>query len=35
MIASPQPELHHLLRRLEFPNSAKEALACLGELITL
>lgn len=27
---SPQPELHHVLRRAEFPQSAKDALACLG-----
>ena len=27
---SPQPDLHRILRRLDFPQSAKEALACLG-----
>lgn len=30
MVGSPQPELHRILRRLDFPQSAKEALACLG-----
>ncbi|KAI9561882.1 hypothetical protein GHT06_012844 [Daphnia sinensis] len=29
---SPQPELHRMLRRLDFPQSAKEALACLEQL---
>jgi len=30
LVGSPQPELHHVLRRAEFPQSAKDALACLG-----
>nr|CAH0112359.1 unnamed protein product [Daphnia galeata] len=29
---SPQPDLHRILRRLDFPQSAKEALACLEQL---
>lgn len=31
MASSPQPELHRILRRLDFPQSAKEALVCLGK----
>ena len=25
-----EPDIPHILRRLEFPHSAKEALVCLG-----
>jgi len=32
LVGSPQPDIPHILRRLEFPQSAKEALACLEQL---
>jgi hypothetical protein len=34
-VGSPQPDVQLILRRLDFPSSAREALVCLGNILVI